>query len=114
MPDETPRVLTMFEQLLGASASAARDKAAATRPAWPLNPFPPGIRPGSATAKVKAALEAAHPRWMEHHELMRTTGYSRGAVTWGLRYLSEQGGVRSIPSARHQKYRRYQIIKETT
>lgn len=105
---------SLFDMIQGAAASAAADRAAATRPAWPLNPFPPGIRPGSASEKVKAALEAVHPKWLEHCDLMRMTGHSRGAVTWALRYLAEQGMVRSIPSARHQKYRRYQFVQETT
>lgn len=105
---------SLFAMLEAAAAAVSADKAAAARPAWPLNPFPPGIRPGSATAKVKAALDAAHPEWLEHCDLMRMTGHSRGAVAWGLRYLAERGMVRSIQSARRQTYRRYQIIKETT
>lgn len=80
------------------------------RPAWPVNPFPKGIRPGSATDKILSALNAKHPRWLEHCELMRMIGRSRGAVTWGLRYLAAHGLVRSIPSCRHPQYRRYRAV----
>ncbi len=104
-------VPSLFAQLLSASASAAQAKAEAECPPWPVNPFPKGIRPGSATDKVQRILETHHPRWLEHCELMRMTGLSRGAVTWALRYLSEHGMTRSIPSVRHQSYRRYQFVR---
>jgi DNA-binding transcriptional regulator GbsR (MarR family) len=60
------------------------------------------------------ALNSAHPRWMEHWELMQITGRSRGAVCWGVRYLAENGLVRSIKSARHPQYLRYQAVITVT
>lgn len=100
----------MLEQAMGCAASYARARAEAEKPPWPANPFPKGIRCGSASEKILRALVQAHPRWMEHWELMRVTGRSRGAVCWGIRYLAESGLLRSIPSARHPSYRRYQAI----
>lgn len=112
MTTQPPKIPSLFEQMLSASEAAAQAKA--ERPPWPANPFPPGIRSGSATEKVKAVLEVHHPRWLEHCELMRLTGHSRGAISWAVKYLAEREMVRSIPSARHSSYRRYQLIKEKT
>lgn len=105
-----PKLPSMFDQFMSIAASSAAAKAEAQRPAWPPNPFPKGVRTGSATEKVLHALKAAHPRWLEHGELMQLTGRSRGAVTWGMRYLQKQGLVRSIQSARHPSYLRYQAV----
>lgn len=107
-----PRLPSMLEMLMSASASAAKAKEEAQRPGWPANPFPKGYREGSATEKTMAALVAAHPRWLEHWELMRITGRSRGAIAWGLRFLQERGKVMSIKSARHPQFLRYRVVKE--
>lgn len=98
------------EMIAGAAAAATRNRQEAQRPPWPLNPFPPGVRTGSVTDKVLAAAVSAHPSWLEHHELMTATGGSRGAIAWAVRYLQEHDLLRSIPSARHRQYRRYQAI----
>lgn len=45
---------------------------------WPANPFPQGPRPGLATERVMLALLDAHPKWMEHHEIMEAADCSRG------------------------------------
>ncbi|TAJ20775.1 MAG: hypothetical protein EPO47_05115 [Rugosibacter sp.] len=105
-----PKLPSILEQMMSISASAATAKADVERPPWPPNPFPKGIRTGSATEKVLQALKAAHPRWLEHWELMQITGRSRGAVSWGMRYLQERGMVRSIRSARHPSYLRYKSV----
>lgn len=97
----------MLDQLLGCSSSAAAVKAEMQRPPWPMNPFPPGVRSGSATDKVQFILESHPRRWFEHCELMRLTGHSRGAISWALRYLVERSMARSITSARHPSYLRY-------
>jgi hypothetical protein len=102
----------MFEMLMSASASAAKAKEDAQRPPWPANPFPKGIRDGSATEKILAALNEAHPRWLEHWELMQITGRSRGAIAWGLRYMQERKMVMAIKSARHPKFLRYRVVRE--
>lgn len=60
-----------------------------------------------------AVLDAAHPRWMEHRELMHITGHSRGAVSWAVRYLMEHDMVRAIRSARHPQYKRFQSTCKT-
>lgn len=112
MTGTPPRLPTMFEMLMSASASAARAKEEAQRPPWPSNPFPKGPQPGSATEQILAALTEAHPRWLEHWELMRITGRSRGAIAWGLRYMQERGLVMSIKSARHPNFLRYRAVKE--
>lgn len=110
MSASLPKLPSILEQMMSISASAATVKAKEERPPWPPNPFPKGIRTGSATEKVLHALKAAHPRWLEHWELMQVTGRSRGAVAWGMRYLQERGMVRSIQSARHPSYLRYQAV----
>lgn len=110
MNNNPSRLPTLTEMFRSASASASLAKAEVERPPWPPNPFPKGIRTGSATEKVLHALKAAHPRWLEHWELMQVTGRSRGAVAWGMRYLQERGMVRSIKSGRHPSYLRYQSV----
>ena len=77
---------------------------------WPLNPFPKGIRAGSATDKCHKALADNHPRWLEVCDLKRLTGHSRGAIAWAMRYLVKNKMARSIPSSRHPSYCRYQAI----
>lgn len=103
---------SLLQLALGASASARQAKIDAQKPAWPINPFPPGIQSGSATDKVYFILSENPKRWFEHCELMRMTGHSRGAISWALRYLAEHNQVRSIPSARHPSYRRYMVVFE--
>lgn len=112
MSNQPPRVPSMFEQLMSAAAGAARAKADAQRPPWPMNPFQPGIRAGSVTDRVLQVLIANYPRWHEHNELMRLTGGTRGAIAWGVGYLQRYGLVRAIPSARHPKYLRYRAVSQ--
>lgn len=114
MTGKAPELPSMFAQLMAAASHAAMQP---ERPRqWPLNPFPRGIRAGSATDKCLKALQANEGKWLEVCDLMRITGHSRGAIAWAMRYLGAQGLVRSIPSARHSAYKRYQAIthKETT
>lgn len=112
MTGTPPRLPSMLEQIMSAAASAATAKAEAERPPWPSNPFPKGPQPGSATEQILAALTAAHPRWLEHWELMQITGRSRGAIAWGLRYMQEREMVRAIKSARHPQFLRYRVVKD--
>lgn len=79
-----------------------------------MNPFPKGIRSGSATDKVNQALVNAFPKWLEHNEIMRLTGCSRGAVAWAIAYLDANQLVRSTKSARHPQYLRYQSMPMRT
>lgn len=103
---------SLLQLAIGATASARQAKLDSQKPAWPINPFTPGIRSGSATDKVYFILSGNPKRWFEHCELMRMTGYSRGAISWALRYLAEHSQVRSIPSARHPNYRRYKLVAQ--
>lgn len=95
---------------MGCASSFAAAKMAAQRPEWPANPFSKGMVEGSATELILCALYESHPRWLEHWELMQITGRSRGAIAWGLRYMQERGLVRSIKSAKHPQYLRYQVV----
>ena len=113
MTGTPPRLPSMFEQFMSAAASTTAAKMEAERPPWPTNPFPKGIQPGSATEKILAALNAAHPRWLEHWELMQITGRSRGAIAWAMKYLGERDMVRSIKSAKHPNWLRYQVVLST-
>lgn len=109
---QPPGIPSLLQLALGASASARQAKLDAQKPVWPINPFPPGIRSGSATDKVYFILSANPKRWFEHCELMRLTGHSRGAISWAIRYLAEHRKVRSIPSSRHPQYKRYMAVPE--
>lgn len=111
------RLPSLYQQLMAAAACAAMCPGT-TRPAWPTNPFSAGVRDGSVTEKVLEALRSHYPRWLEHRDLMRITGGSRGAIAWAVRYLQEHSLARSIPSAscRPQgggpQLRRYQAVIE--
>lgn len=111
------RLPSLYQQLMAAAACAAMCPGT-SRPAWPTNPFSPGVRGGSVTQKVLVVLVDQHPRWLEHRDLMRMTGGSRGAIAWAVRYLQEHGLARSIPSTscRPQgggpQLRRYQAVIE--
>ncbi len=106
------RVPSMFEMLLSASASAAAVKAESERPPWPMNPFPTGIRAGSATERVLAELRRVHPQHMEHGQLRFNLNASRGMITWGLRYLESQGFVERVHDPRHPSYRRWRATEK--
>ncbi len=103
-------VPSLFAQLLSASASAAQAKAEAARPPWPLNPFPRGIRPGSATDRVLAELRRVHPQHLEHGQLRFNLNASRGMVTWALRYLEAHGLVKRLPDPRNPSFRRWRAV----
>lgn len=92
---------------MSASASVAKAKAEAQRPPWPINPFPRGIRAGSATDCVKQELEREYPRFLEHGQLRMRLGLSRGAVTWALNYLESLGLVERVHDPRNPQYRRW-------
>ena len=95
----------LIQQLMAARHDQANNSA------WPVNPFPKGMKPGCGTERIYIALLAARPRWLECWELMRAADVSRGGAAWGCRYLAEHGLVRSVPSFRHPQYLRYQAIK---
>lgn len=101
---------SLFQQLLSASASAAAAKAEAEKPAWPMNPFPRGIRPGSATDRVIAELKRAHPQFLEHGQLRMRLGISRGMATWALKYLERQGLVERVRDPRNPSYCRWRAV----
>jgi hypothetical protein len=88
-----PKIPSLFEQLMAASTQSEKPRS------LPTNPFPSGVRVGSITDKVLAALRAEPSKWFEHSDLMRMTGGSRGAVAWAVRYLGAHGQLRAIPSA---------------
>lgn len=109
---QPPGMPSLLQLAQGAAASARQAKEDARKPVWPVNPFPPGIRSGSATDKVYFILSTNPKCWFEHCELMRLTGHSRGAIAWAIRYLAERRKVRSIKSARHPQYLRYRVMVE--
>ena len=114
MNHNPPRLPSLTEMFRSASASASLAKAEVERPAWPPNPFPKGVRAGSATEKVLHALKAAHPSCLEHWQLMQITGRSRGAIAWGMRYLQANGLVQAFSSMKNRQYLRYRaVIKDT-
>ncbi|MBP9714647.1 MAG: hypothetical protein KBD60_13325 [Sterolibacterium sp.] len=74
--------------------------------------FLPGVRSGSVTSRVLAALQAKHPLWMEHFELLEACQATRGAVSWAVRYLGTCGDVMAVASVRHPLYLRYRWVAE--
>lgn len=99
--------LSMLSLFASAAASAAQAKAEAEPRTWPVNPFPRGIRPGSATDRVLAELKRAYPQHLEHGQLRMNLGLRRGAVTWALRYLEAHGLVARVSDPRNPQYRRW-------
>lgn len=109
---QTPPPLSLFAQLISASASAARAKAEAVKPPWPANPFPTGMRQGSATERVLAELRRVHPQPIEHGQLRFNLNASRGMVTWALKYLEHHGLVSRVHDPRHPHYRRWRVTQK--
>ncbi len=107
----TPQKLpSMFEMLLSAGASAAQAKAEATKPPWPVNPFPTGIRSGSATEAVLAELQRVAPKPLENGQLRFNLSITRGMATWALHYLESQGLVARVSDPRHPAYCRWRAV----
>jgi hypothetical protein len=98
---------SLFAQLLAQAAQAA-NQPEEPRPGWPANPFATGVRSGSATDAVLTLMRSEPKRWWCHSQLVWQTGRGRGAVTWALAYLEQQGLIRSIPFTSRPPYRRYQ------
>ncbi|MRR51852.1 MAG: hypothetical protein EG825_13235 [Rhodocyclaceae bacterium] len=104
-------VPSLFSQLMQGAAAAASAKT--EKPAWPLNPFPTGIREGSATDRVLTELKRVAPQPLDAGQLRHRCGVSRGALAWAVRYLQDTGQIRAVPRpGRHPQYLRYQFIKE--
>ena len=103
----TPPQLSMFAQLLSASASAARVKADGESRTWPVNPFPTGPKAGCTTERVLALLQAEYPKHLEHGELRMLLGATRGMITWSLRYLEAKGQVERVHDPRNSSYKRW-------
>lgn len=79
-----------------------------------FNPRPAGvIQEGSASAALLAVLKAHPNKFFTHGGLMAVTGRSHAAVSWGLKYLRDQGLVKTInDGSRNPKWFRYRIVKE--
>lgn len=75
-----------------------------------FNPRPPGvIQAGSASEAVLQVLRANPKTFYEHGRLMAITGQSHSAVSWALKYLREQGLVKTIgDTSRNVRWLRYQ------
>lgn len=112
MTGTPPRLPSMFEMLLSASASAARAKTEAARPAWPLNPFMPGIRAGSVTERVLVELKREAPKALEAGQLRFRCNANRGGIAWAVRYLQHQGLIEQIPDPRSPCFRRYRVTEK--
>jgi hypothetical protein len=106
--------ISMCAQLLSASASAAQAKAEAMKPPWPMNPFPTGIRPGSATDRVLTELRRIHPQQLERGQLRMRLSLTRGMTTWALRYLEAHGLVQRLPDPRNSSFKRWRAVVPPT
>ena len=106
------RIPSLFEQAMWCASSHAKAQAEAEKPAWPLNPFPKGMREGCCTQRVLAELTQAYPRHLEHGQLRFNLNLSRGAVSWSLRYLEAAGMVARVSDPRNPNYRRWKAVHE--
>jgi hypothetical protein len=103
----SPKPPTMFDLFLSQAANAC---ATDERPSWPRNPFPKGIRAGSATERVLNELRRVHPQHVEHGQLRFNLNASRGMVSWALRYLEGHGLVSRVHDPRNPHYRRWRAV----
>lgn len=106
-----PKLPSMFEQFMSAAASSASAKANTQRPAWPHNPFPKGIRQGSATEAVLAELRRVAPKPLKNGQLRFNLGITRGMATWALHYLESRGQVARVSDPRHPAYCRWRATE---
>jgi len=113
MTSTPPRIPSLFEQFMSAAASAAAAKADTERPPWPTNPFPRGIRDGSATDRVLAELRRVAPQALEAGQLRHRCQAKRGAVAWAVRYLEEKDLIEKLQDPRSTMYLRYRLKKGT-
>ncbi len=94
------RLPTLFEQFMSAAASAANSATSVpgrrAYPTWPVNPFPQGVRSGSATDRVLQELKRCYPEVLAAGQLRFRCAANRGAVTWAVRYLAEHGLIEVI------------------
>ncbi|MBV2185669.1 MAG: hypothetical protein KUL88_14135 [Rhizobium sp.] len=107
---EKPQPLSLFVQLLSASAAATQARAEAEKPAWPLNPFPRGVRAGSMTDRVLQELKRVAPQSLEAGQLRMRLGLTRGGLSWAVRYLQATGEIEQLRSPRSPAYRRYRAV----
>jgi hypothetical protein len=112
MTGTPPRLPSLFEMLMSASASAAKAKEEAERPPWPSNPFPAGIRAGSTTDRVLAELRLAFPQSLEHGQLRHRCQAARGAVNWATSFLLHLGKITALTDPRSPQYKRYRLAPQ--
>jgi DNA-binding transcriptional ArsR family regulator len=105
-----PRLPSLLDLAMGCASSHAQALAEAQKPAWPINPFPKGMRNGCCTQRVLAELTQAYPRHLEHGQLRFNLNLSRGAVSWSLRYLEANGLVARVHDPRNPNYRRWRAV----
>lgn len=76
-----------------------------------MNPFPPGIRAGSATERVLAELRRAAPQALSHGQLKARCNAGRGAISWAVAYLADAGIIVKVPdnTRTHISYLRYRL-----
>jgi len=81
-----------------------------------FNPRPPGvIHAGSASEALLQILRANPTTYFTHGRLMELSGRSHAAVSWGLKYLREQGLVKSVgDTSRNERWLKYAAVIGTT
>lgn len=112
MSGTPPKLPSTFEMLMQAAADASNNHVSNLRP-WPANPFPQGVREGSATDRVLAELRKSAPQALTHGQLRARCNAGRGAICWAVRYLESIGLIVKVSDTRrHQAYRRYRLKVE--
>ena len=86
-----------------------------TKPAR-YNPRPPGvIQPGSASDLILRILSESPGRFFTCEQLIKETGRTHAAVSFGLLYLRDQELIEAFPdAARNPRYMRYRIKREAS
>lgn len=82
-----------------------------TQPTIRYNPRPPGvIQPGSTSDLILRILSESPERFFTCEQLIKETGRTHAAVSFGLLYLRDQGLIEAFPdAARNPRYYRYRI-----
>lgn len=85
-----------------------------TQPAIRYNPRPPGvIRPGSASDLILRILSESPGRFFTCEQLIKETGRTHAAVSFGLLYLRDQELIDAFPdAARNPRFLRYRYAQK--
>lgn len=74
------------------------------------NPRPPGVMQRGAAYTLLEYMRQQHPgRYFTSLDLIRATGNTHSAVSWGLYFLRTLHYVETAPDPRNARYLRYRL-----